>query len=67
MKFLELIKRASRSNTIQINSLLLAVWTALLQTDFIQSNPDYLAIMAGIQSVVNILLRFKTSKPISER
>lgn len=66
-KFLQLLKGAARSNTVQFNALFLAIWSAVLQTDFIQSNPDYVAIMGGIQAVLNILLRAKTKKPLSER
>ena len=66
-KLVQLLKGAAKSNTIQFNAIFLAVLTALLQTDFIQSNPDYLAIMAGINAVVNILFRGKTDKPLSQR
>lgn len=66
-KFLQLIKGAAKSNTIQINALLLAIWSAVLQTEFIQSNPDLVAIMGGVQAIINMLLRVKTSKPLSER
>lgn len=66
-KFLQLIKGAAKSNTVQINSILLAIWAALMNTEFIQGNPDLVQIMVGIQSLVNIILRFKTSKPLAER
>lgn len=65
--FLKLIKGAAKSNTVQINSILLAVWAAVLNTEFIQSNPDLVQLMAGVQAAVNIFLRFKTSKPLTER
>jgi len=66
-KFLQLLKGAARSNTVQVNAILLAIWTAVMNTDMIQSNPDLVQIMAGIQALVNILLRFKTKVPLSDR
>jgi hypothetical protein len=35
--------------------------------DVIQSNPEYIAILGGVQALVNVLLRFKTEKPLAER
>lgn len=66
-KFLQVILGAAKSNTIQFNAIFLAILTAISQTDYIKTNPDLVQIMAGIQAVVNILLRFKTDKPISQR
>lgn len=66
-KFLQLIKGAAKSNTVQINAILLAIWAAVMNTDMIQSNPDLVQIMAGVQALVNIILRFKTTKPLAER
>jgi len=66
-KFLTLLKGAAKSNTVQVNAILLAIWTAVMNTDMIQSNPDLVQIMAGAQAIINILLWFKTSKPLSER
>ena len=66
-KFLTLLKGAAKSNTVQVNSLLLAIWAAVMNTDMIQSNPDLVQIMAGVSALVNIFLRFKTKKPLSER
>ena len=62
-----LIKGALKSNTVQVNGVLLAIWTAIMNTEMIQSNPDLVQIMAGVSALVNILLRFKTSKPLSQR
>lgn len=64
---LDLLKGLLRSNTVQINALILAVWTALINSDMIQANPDIVQIMVGVQSLINILLRMKTNKPIKER
>jgi len=66
-KFLAFVKQAAKSNTVQVNSLLLAIWTAAMNTEMIQSNPDLVQVMGGAMALVNILLRFKTKKPISER
>ena len=66
-KLVQFIKGAAKSNTIQFNAIFLAVLAALMQTDFVQSNPDYVAIMAGINAVVNLILRGKTEKPLAQR
>lgn len=66
---LELLKGTAKSNTVQFNVAAAALWIlgALMGADFVKSNPDLIAILAGIQSVINLLLRMKTSKPLSER
>ena len=66
-KFLQLIKGAAKSNTVQINAILLAIWAAVINSEMIQANPDLVQILAGVQAVVNIILRFKTKKPLAER
>jgi len=60
---------ALKSNTVQFNILATILWGlgALLGADFIKNNPDTLAIVAGLQGLVNVLLRFKTSVPLSEK
>jgi hypothetical protein len=65
--FLRTLLGAAKSNTVQLNGIFAIIWGALVQSDFIQSNPEYVAIAAGIQAVLNILLRFKTKKPLAER
>jgi hypothetical protein len=65
--FLRLIIGAAKSNTIQFNSLMAAIWAAILQMDAVQSNPEYLAILGGIQALVNLLLRAKTKKALADR
>lgn len=65
--FVKLLKGAARSNTIQVNAVLLAIWSAVMNTDMIQSNPDLVQVMAGLQALVNIFLRLKTKLPVSER
>lgn len=66
---LELLKGAAKSNTVQFNVAAAALWMlgALMGADFVKSNPDMVAILAGVQGLINILLRMKTSKPLSER
>ena len=66
-KFLQILKGAAKSNTVQINALLAIIWTAVLNSDMIQSNPDYAAILGGISALINVILRFKTSKPLADR
>lgn len=65
--FLKAILGAAKSNTVQFNSIMLAIWAAIAQSEFIQSNPEYAAIIGGIQAVINLVLRAKTSQPLSTR
>lgn len=67
MRFIELIRSAARSNTIQFNGILAAVLLAIRDSEFVQSNPDYVAIVAGVAAIVNLFLRAKTKVPLSER
>ena len=64
---LEFMRGAVKSNTIQVNGILVAIWTALYQSTWVQENPETLAIFGGIQSLVNLFLRAKTKKPLAER
>ena len=65
--FIDLVKGSVRSNTVQVNSIILAIWSAIQGSEFVQSNPDIASIMVGVTAVVNLFLRFKTKKPISQR
>lgn len=65
--FGRLLLGAFRSNTNQFNGLLAVIWTALYQSDFIQQDPEVVAILGGLQALVNIFLRFKTKKPLADR
>lgn len=67
MKLLQLMLKAGKSNTIQFNGIFLGILAALMDTEFIKTNPEYTAIIMGVQAIANILLRLKTKKPIAER
>lgn len=60
---------AFKSNTVQFNGGAALLWflSVLMDADFVKDNPEYSAIAAGIMALVNILLRFKTKKPLEER
>jgi hypothetical protein len=65
--FVQLLQGASKSNTIQFNAIILAIFTALSQSEFIQSNPQWAAILGGASAFINLLLRGKTKVSLSER
>lgn len=65
--FVRSLLGALKSNTVQVNSIFAAIWGALVNSELVQNNPEYVAIAAGVQAVLNILLRFKTDKPLAER
>lgn len=67
--FLRTILGGLNSNTVQANTggLIVLILTSIYNMELIQSNPEYLAIGAGIMALVNIVLRAKTSKPLLER
>ncbi len=66
---LDMLKGAAKSSTVQFNLAATVLWVlgVVMASDFVRDNPDYLAIAAGVQGLVNVLLRFKTSKPLAER
>lgn len=65
----DLIGGILRSNTVQFNGGVMLLWLLdqVSQTEWLQSNPEYAAIAAGLVALVNMLLRFKTKKPLSQR
>jgi hypothetical protein len=64
-----MFKGIFKSNTIQFNGSVALLWflDVLSQTNFIGNNPEYASLLTGIVALVNILLRFKTKKPLAER
>lgn len=64
---LAIMRGALRSNTVQVNGILAAIWAALGSSETVTSNPEYTAIFGGIAAIVNIFLRFKTKTPLAER
>lgn len=70
MKFFKRFKGALKSMTVQVNTAAAVVLYLLAEAgklDFIADNPEYSAVIAGAIALINILLRFKTSKPLEER
>lgn len=63
----QLMKGAVKSNTVQINSILAAVWMAISQSEIVTSNPEAVAIFGAISAIANIFLRFKTKVPVVDR
>lgn len=60
---------AVKSNTMQFNFGAAVLWFlgVLSDASFVTDNPEYTAILAGVVAVVNMFLRAKTTKPLSER
>jgi hypothetical protein len=60
---------ALKSNTVQFNGGVAVLWLldVLGETNLISDNAEYGAIFGGVVALVNILLRFKTKKPLEER
>lgn len=62
---------AFRSETIRLNGVLVVVWAALVDsgiiTQIVESNPAVLGYLLTAQSVLNMILRAKTDKPLSDR
>jgi hypothetical protein len=72
MSFLgRLLRGAMKSSTVQVNGGFLGILLMLMQSDafngIISKNPEYAAIALGVQSLLNIILRAKTKKPLTER
>jgi hypothetical protein len=60
---------AAKSNTVQFNGVVALLWflDVLGDTSIIADNPEYTSVLGGVMALVNILLRFKTKKPLEER
>ena len=66
--FLKIIMNGSQSRTNQMNGIFLAIWGALSQSSFIQTNPQYIAILGGIQAILGIFQRSrKGHQPLTEK
>jgi len=65
--FLRVLMGGLKSNTVQVNSILAVIWGAVLNSDVISTNPEYTAILGGVSALINIFLRVKTEKPLSQR
>ena len=69
--FLRTIIGGLKSNTMQAGGLFLTIWTAVFNSDYLKDliaqNPEYAAILGGVNALVMLLLRGKTAKPLSER
>jgi hypothetical protein len=60
---------ALKSNTVQFNGGVALLWflDVLSESNLIANNPEYTALLGGVVALVNIILRFKTKKPLNER
>jgi len=65
--FLRTLLGAAKSNTMRGNGLLAVVWGALIQSDLITSNPEYVTIAAAVSVLFNMFMRTRTDKALSER
>jgi len=65
--FLRSLLGATRSNTMRGNGLLAIVWGALIQSDLITSNPEYVVLTSAVTILFNMFMRTRTSKPLSKR
>lgn len=55
-----------KSKTVWVNLAFLFI-TAALSLDVVKADQDYTAVLLGLQSVVNIVLRFVTTKALWEK
>lgn len=65
--FLRSLLGATRSNTMRGNGLLAIIWGALIQSDLITSNPEYVVLTSAVTILFNMFMRTRTSKPLSKR
>jgi len=65
--FLRFLLGAAKSNSIQVQGIFAVMWGAILKAEVIQTNPEYAAILGGLQAIIAVLMRAKTDKPLSER
>lgn len=65
----KLLLGAVKSDTMKFNVGAAIVWflTVLADSNFIGENPELTAIVGGVMALVNMILRAKTTKPLTER
>lgn len=68
---LDLVLRNANSGTVRWVTVFSSIWAVLSQSeffmDFMSSNPAYMQILAGIQALVLIVQRNKTTEPIKKK
>lgn len=60
---------AVKSNTMQFNFTAAVLWflDVLGDTSYVADDPNKTAVLVGLVALINMVLRAKTKKPLSER
>jgi hypothetical protein len=70
-KLIDALLQGSNSGTIRLVTMFGGIWVALSQsqwwTDLMNENPDWMAVVAGIQSLILILQRYRTTEPVKAK
>jgi hypothetical protein len=70
-KLIDSILKGGNSSTVRLGGLFAAIWAAVSQsqylTDLLADNPEYAAILGGIQAVIMIIQRYRTKEPVDDK
>jgi len=70
-KLIDLILKGGSSSTVRLGGLFAIVWAAIAEsqylTDILADNPEYAAVLGGIQAVIMIIQRYRTSEPVEDK
>ena len=70
-RIIDAVLKGGNSSTIRLGGLFGVIWAAVLNseffTDLIGSNPEYAAILGGIQALIMIVQRYRTKEPVDDK
>jgi hypothetical protein len=70
-RFVQLLRGAPKSKSVRFAGLFGTIWTIIASSDFlretISANPEYAAILGGVQAVIAIINRFQTNNALDEK
>lgn len=70
-RILDAVLKGGNSSTVRMGGLFAIIWTAISQSEFfvdlLANNPEYAAVLGGIQAVIMIIQRYRTSEPVDAK
>jgi len=70
-KIIDSILKGGNSSTVRLGGLFGGIWAVILNseffTDLIGSNPEYAAILGGVQALIMIIQRYRTKEPVDDK
>lgn len=70
-KLLDGLLKGGNSSTVRLGGLFAIIWGAVSQSEFfldvIAKNPDWAAVIAGIQGLIMIVQRYRTKEAVEDK